>query len=678
MNIISGDILNHNAGLWIEQSYLMRNIDVDNGYLRVAKSRAKNNASERATWKYETIQGKCYFSYGNLPAQYRVQLPDPDTLQKFAIRLTNDAENLVRAAQMDGYKLFLSTYANYPMNKAQIIAQSAAIVHAAKNYCDIKEISYYKSAFFEQLIQEITLQNIKYLPRTWRNLRDKIEAYANGTPITALVNPKNEKNSAAAQFINNDFIKGLAVELAGSQQNYSAAYIYRKIRLICIQSGIDEYPSLRWVSDFVQKPATQYLISGRYGSGSRLNHKYRAYTPTQTALYAGDCWQIDGTRVNIIDHKATWIDKTGKKRTGQKFLYIVCVRDVMSGLPLGWEYCYEESAQAIINAIAMAVRNAGYLPYEFIYDRFPGHNSEDWAWVEWNMQRLGVAMTVTHKAEGKANIERWFGTLQSVFMIESDLFYGEGVKSTRRHAHRSRDYVVAMRQWALKNSFNFDDACRETNKIIENYIQRPYSAYSRKYAAITQSPFELHEESDKPNVYPVAEHHFCYLFGLKKQVSIRNYMIQTDIEKATYYYGIDDCGLVEKYTGVKLFNCFDYEDLSRVHLFDGEIYLGTFDEVKPAQRFGPNKTMGAVGTIKSIARRNDENRRAKLAEIAAKKEAATPEPDDEPDAVSAEIGILQSGKIKKRYYEEAETAYLREQWRVDDEEDILISVKNQY
>ena len=89
----------------------------------------------------------------------------------------------------------------------------------------------------------------------------------------------------------------------------------------------------------------------------------------------------------------------------------------MSGMVLGWEYCYTESEQVINNAIAMAVRTAGHLPYELRYDRFPGHTTEAWANTKNNLQRAGVIMTQTSVAEGKAHIERWWGVMQSIIMM---------------------------------------------------------------------------------------------------------------------------------------------------------------------------------------------------------------------------------------------------------------------
>ncbi|MEL3904432.1 MAG: transposase family protein [Treponemataceae bacterium] len=673
MNITSGEIILHNASVWLAQDYLQNNTDVDANYLRVAKSRAKGKTN--VSWRHDVINDTCYFNYEQLPERYREQLPDRSDLQRFAGKPQNDIENIVNEALYNAYKGFLKEYSNYDYKQSKELAQAAAVISEARNYVEIKGIPFDKSPFFDALASEIKLQQLKYLPITWRNVRDKVQEYAQGAPITDIIGVKNIGNDNRAEFKNNDFIQGTLIELASSQKNYSSAYIFRKIRLICQQNGLQRHPSERWVSSQLSDPENRFLTQGRYGANTRHNAHYRGYTPQQSALFAGDCWQIDGTRVNIIDHRATWTDNKGKRHTGQKFLYIIAVRDVMSGLPLGWEYCYEESAQAVIGALSMAVRNAGYLPYEFVYDRFPGHNSEEWRWLEAQLHFKGVQMTVTHKAEGKGNIERWFGTLQSVFMTESDLYYGEGIRSTRLYAHRSKEYVAEMRAWAQKNSFNFDDAVRETNEIIENYIQTPYSHYSRKFSKIEQSPLQLHDESDKPNVIAVSHPEYCSLFGLRKQVSIRNYMIQTQIDGATYYYGIDDVDVTEKYTGVKLWNCFDYEDLSAVHLFHGDTYLGTFNEVPPAQRFGPDKDMRAVGITKKIADRNARRRDERLTDIAARKQRAIVEQSADEDMISPEVGILQGGNIAKRLYEAAETAYLRDEW---DDEPVKVTARTQY
>jgi hypothetical protein len=662
--INSGDIINYKDDIWISQEYLLEHTSFSDDYLRVAKHRARQNANR--SWQHQAIMNRCYFQYSSLPRSASNQMNPPNELVKFAAELQDDVTNIIGTAQYSSFKMFMP-------DMSRELAKSAAVIHEASMYCKSNGIKYTRSRFFKGLAKEIELSGLKYLPKTWRNLRDKIRDYASGTPIDELVKAKNEGNSNRAIFANNELIKNWIIELADSEKNYSYAFMWRKLRTISQQQGIEQIPSKRWVSDFLTKPETQFLIHKRYGDRSRFNHKYRAYTPGKSALFAGDAWDIDGTRVNIIDHRGTWTDKNGKKRKGQKFLYIVAVRDVMSGLPVGWEYCYEESADAIINALAMAVKNTGYLPYEIRYDRFPGHNTSDWHFVEDELRRSGVTMTQTTEPEGKGRTERWFGTLQSVFMMDSDLYYGEGVKSTRRYAHRSKEYVSKMRQQAIKEGFDFDQAVHETDKILDNYINTPYSWYSEKYKSIDSSPLELHEDSDKPNVVECEQAHWSYLFGLKKQISVRNNMILTQIHGATYYYAIDDVDIIEQYTGQKLWNCFDYENLDEVHLFNGDTYLGTFDRIDPMQQYGPDKDMRAAGITKSINEKVVSHREKRLQEL---KNSKLPN-EDEGENISPELGVLQGGRIKKADHEAAETAYLRKEWD-DDDEDLDISARNQY
>lgn len=654
----SSDIINYQSELYLSQEYIQNNTGIDNRYLRVAKSRANKGGK---SWKHTDIMNRCYFAYNSLPPSAQNKLCPLVELIDYARETHEDHITLIESARMSTYRRFLPAFKN------QELATSIAIIHEASNYIALHSISFSKSAFFESLAKEIELQQIKYLPKTWRNLRDKIREYSQGQTT---VKVKNIGNKNSIRHGNNKLLESWLIGMIESPKNYSAAYIFRSIRRMSIQHGMNDHPSVRWISDYMNRPEVQYITNQRYGATSRFNHKHRAYVPTQSALFAGDCWEFDGTRVNIIDHEGEWIDKDGKKHKGQKFLYIVAVRDVMSGMILGWDYCYKENSDVIINALAMAVKTSGYLPYEIRYDRFPGHQKDEWKRIETYLRMFGTIMTVTYKAEGKAHIERSWSTLQNVFMTDSELYYGEGIKSTRRYAHRSEEYVAEMRKWAKDNSFSYDDAVSETDKILFRAMNTPYSEYSRKYRDIDQSPSQLHEQSDKPNTYPVADYDWCFLFGLVKQVSQANNMIRTDIDCVTHYYGIDDISVIELYTGVKLTSCFDYEDLSVVHLYNNEDkYLGTFSEITPAQQYGPNKDMRAVGKLKAIAEKVKADRITKRTAI---KTITMDESDD-----FSEVSMMQGGRIHKENYEENESAYLLNQWQEEDE-NIIITAKNQY
>jgi hypothetical protein len=632
-------IIKYNGETMLSKAYLQQQ-GFSEGYLRVAKHNAANGSK---SWMFENVNGCTYFYLKFMPMNAIKKVSG--IFKTFSAEIQHAVQNLVSNALLTDFKALLNRF------ESKELAQAAAVIQNAQKFIVLNNLPLSKSWFFSELAAEIRIQQIKYLPFSAKNIQKKIRAYHSGTPLEQLICAKNLKNQHAAAFKSAD-IKSAVLDLAQDHRNYTAAKIADKLETFCLQNGIPRIPSERWVSDFMSKPETKFLIQERYGANSRFNARYRAYVPTQSALYAGDCWDIDGSRVNLIDHFVK-DKKTG--RYTKKFLYVVVVRDVMSGLPLGWDYCHEESAAAIINALSMAARNAGYLPYEIRHDRFPGHNTEKWQFINLQLQKIGVKMTCTHKAESKAHVERWFGTLQNVFMSESDYYYGEGIRSSRPYAHRSKEYVMKMRRQATARGFNFDDACALTNRILEAYSTTPLSKYSRKYAKIDKSPLELHSGCAHPNTCEISQAQYCFLFGIKKRVSIRNYMIQTRIDGATYYYGVDDCEVVEKYTGVKTLNVFDPENLDTVHLFNlkTEQYLGSYMQITPAQQYGPKKDMQAVGKLKQIAEKMNESRKNTLAQIA---KNGTVSGD-------SEVGVLLAGKTKKPEYETAETQFLLDEWQ---------------
>ncbi len=82
----------------------------------------------------------------------------------------------------------------------------------------------------------------------------------------------------------------------------------------------------------------------------------------------------------------------------------------------------------------MAVETAGHLPYELAYDRFPGHNTTEWELLFERMKTIGVKLTKTHKATGKAAVERFFGTLQDVILHMTNIITDkESSRGNSRH-----------------------------------------------------------------------------------------------------------------------------------------------------------------------------------------------------------------------------------------------------
>lgn len=370
-------------------------------------------------------------------------------------------------------------------------------------------------------------------------------------------------------------------------------------------------PSRRWFGQNIfELPGTKFLTSKRFGS-SRKSHIHKSYIPLQNALYAGDCWEMDATRVNITSHTSEEIvidKKTGNevKKKVDKFLMVVAIRDVHSGDIIGYSFDHSENRRVYTDAIAMAVKNTGYLPYEIVTDRFPGHNTPEIEELFARLKQLGVKIEISHNANDKAGIERFFRTLQQITMPDSDFYYGEGIMSRSLSAFRSPEYIAEIKKESKKAGFDMYAAVEESTFIIETFRDTLYSKYSRKHSKVNRSPRQIHEESEKPHIIEVSEATISMLFGLKKEIQIRhNGQISTEIYgvKMDYFISPAYYDIIKNYHLESVVLSYDLEDLSVVYLWEKHgILLKSLCEAEffvPAKTKGPNKAMQQIGVAKA-------------------------------------------------------------------------------
>lgn len=683
MQIRKGDILiRKEKGLnavWLSEAILLQYCEgLSEGFMRTkARFMYRQSVSpcfrDKAilpdtgkAWRYGRIDGQFYYAYANVPdkapTHYKTQLPSKEeliALERDTVKETSftDLESLINAGLKDNYISYLPAYSNCTDIQKNNLAKAASFVEASVLYIGNTGYDTSKNDLFRQLSDIIEKLDLKYLPANYRRLKETIMKVVEGSSIAETIKLPRAGNANASVFCNDNQLIGMIYQLASMQQNYADAFIIRKIQDVCELIG-KEAPSDRWIGGKLESHNLRFLTAkNRFGDKGRGGVLYTGYVPVEGALFAGDCWQIDGTRFNIIDHKTS----EGKNA----FLYIVVVRDVHSGDALGWHFSYTENHVAVLNALRMAVKETGYVPYEIVCDRFPGHNTEQMKNFFEELTQRGVKISVTHKATGKAQQERWFGTLQTVFMQESDYYYGEGIKSRRRFSHRSVEYVAAMRKQAKADGWDFDAASNHANEIVERYRNTKYSYYSRKHKNVHRTPAELHTESEKPNVMYLNEAEMTYLFGLKKTIALKNQgLIKTEILNTEYFFQTTDYSIVSKYN--KVIMCYDLEDLSHVHLYAPgkkalSLYLGIADHLKRAQVFGPDAKYNDLGKQESIIKNIQEQREQELNTL---KQAA-----------GFDVNLLLAGHASKGDYEQAESNYLRNEW---DDDTVSINVRKQY
>jgi hypothetical protein len=500
---------------------------------------------------------------------------------------------VVMAAIKDDYRKYYALYAIDNPKQCSGLSISAAIVDNAKSFIDRENVNPKKFWFFEILAEIIEEMSIKYLPYHPRRLREKITQRIEGKEIQEVISlPRAGNQNRALE--GSEEIEAWTLYLRNSGKNFTNAFIERKVKLVCELTG-KKCPSESWFAQRLASKEVQYLTSdGRFGAKGRLGNKHRGYNLIAAPLFAGDAWQIDGTRSNLIPFKMS----DGK----EVYLYKIAVRDVYSGQCLGVCFGIVENGLSVIDALRMAAMNAGYLPNHIIHDKFPGHNAQEWKLVAERLTKVGVKITTTATATGKAQQERWFGTLQTVFMQGSAYYYGEGIQSRRLYAHRSGEQLKKQKTLAKQQGWDFSTACEEMQKVIEAYNNTPFSEYSRKFKNVTASPRQLHDQSDKPNAIFITHHSITTLqiLGYSKELTIKGGgRLETEILGAKFYYNIDDFLIISKYDKVRI--AYDLDKLDSVEVFDldNDRWLCTAKEDKPIQIFGATPQYGELQKSKT-------------------------------------------------------------------------------
>lgn len=609
---------NELPSLWLSEAYLCSLLPTLTAkYLRV-KVRPKYKQSVQPcfrkkdflphtgkAWRWGKQHGTFYYEYNSIPNKepncYFSQLPTRQQLLELKEQAKeNSLENTIKAFLnpfLNNYKKYFHYYAQYTKQQQERLAKAAAFLEASAAY--IQQSYKGKTVpqhLYKTLAELIAQTEAGYLPSHYRNLQQLTEALLHGTPVHELVKLKRAANNNALQHNGDEEIKSWILNLREMGQNFTNAHIIRKVKFLC---GVYQkpLPSDRWIGTQMEEANMQFLAAGnRFGANGKHGQAYRMYTPFANALYAGDCWQVDGSRVNIINfkQKVTITDEQGNERklNKEQFLTVVAVRDVHSGDILGHCYNLAENRWTYIEALKMAVETAGYLPYEIVFDKFPGHNTAEFTAFAEDLINRDVKISFTHLSQGKAKLERWFGTLQTVFMQDSKYYYGEGIQSRRAFAHRSKEYLLKLRKEAHKEGWSWDAACNEADTIIENYRHTKLSHYSRKYKTIEQTPAELHEQSEKPNVINIEPSQFTYLFGLKKKLQIRNGgLIQFDVNNVKFNYRCSNYDVVNNYKEVLA--VYLLEDMSNIQLYEVsdkpvKKHLGFAEEIPDIVPYGPN------------------------------------------------------------------------------------------
>ncbi|MDY3530292.1 transposase family protein [Riemerella anatipestifer] len=630
MNLLATDIIvrkkNAVETVWLSQRLIMEVCGVSEEYLWKVRSKYKSSVkgtyltatyfpNTGKAWRWAKVKNSFYYCIDNIPNQapthYRSLFGDTESLKKeWKTQTTND--NLAKLRKVffsyieEHYKEYLSYYNGLDEVKRKSLAKSCSAVAFMMENKDTYPGT--KMKLYNDLSVILKENKIQYLPRNPLRLKEKVTILEETDhSITDIIRLPREGHKGALKYTDPVLFSWL-LHLRANGGNFSQIHIIRELWKACDRTGRKK-PSERWCKDFLKKPHIEFLTAEKRFGSSKKSNIYKSYIPFEDALYAGDCWQIDATRVNIIAHETK--DNEGNKI--QKHLMAVVVRDVMSGDILGYNLTYSENKTSFAKALQMAVKRAGYLPYEIVTDKFPGHNTPENKVLIERLESLGVRVRFTHLATDKASVERWFGTFQSVVLMGSKYYYGEGITSTRESAHRSPEYLEKLKRESKKAGFNVVEAVEECESLLEYWRNLKYSEYSRKHKEFHKTPKELHQESEKPHIIEIDKLQKSMLFDRKIETTIRNSgQFHIEVMGVKFHYMISEkyYDVISNYQNQRVVVSYDMEDLSEVHLWikNGNLLmlLCSVEEFKKVVKYGPNAELGRISQAKARQRRIQE------------------------------------------------------------------------
>lgn len=635
MNLLANDVIvrkkDGKESVWLSQRLIMEVCGVSEEYLWKVRSKYKDSVrgtylkatylpNTSKSWRWAKVNNGFYYCIDNIPdrapTHYRSLFGDKETLKKewkTQTTTTNlkNLENDFNTYINEHYKEYLSYYNGTEEVKRQSLAKACsavAFMMERKN-----TYSGTKSKLYNDLSIILQKNKLPYLPCNPLRLKEKVNILEQTDHcITDIIYQPRKGMQNSLQYTD-PVLFAWTLYLRASGANFSNMYIIREVWKACERTGRKK-PSIRWFGETIfEKPLTNFLTAEKRFGSSKKSNIYRSYIPFEDALYAGDCWQIDATRINMIAHETK--DNEGNKI--QKHLMAVVVRDVMSGDILGYNFTYSENKTSFAKALQMAVKQAGYLPYEIVTDKFPGHNTPENKILIERLESLGVKIRFTHLATDKASVERWFGTFQNVVLMGSKYYYGEGITSTRDNAHRSPEYLEKLKKESKKAGFDLIQAVEECEGLIERWRDLKYSEYSRKHQNFHKTPKELHQESEKPNTIEVSKLQTSMLFDRKIETTIRNsgqFHIEVMGVKFHYMISEKDYNIISNYQGQRVVVSYDMEDLSEVHLWRKQdnflISLCSVSEFKKIVKYGPNAELGRISEAKARQRRIKEMQEA--------------------------------------------------------------------
>lgn len=559
----------------------------------------------RRTWiRHSTLQAKYQamlsnkYCEGMNPVDWKkMQEMRGDLLSSWDVQET--LEDLLEEACQTEYKLLWKHYEKQVETtdtwkrdkQIKCLCRAASILDTVLHWIESQGLKYSNMKVYSdtaEWLKTCKYFEFKYIPNNPQRIREKLDLMVKenlkGKDLISLPRAgNNNKNKFDAT--QKKEILGLIVRQMISGKGWSDQQIIRMIRKR-YQLWNEDIPSEATIRRLMNEPRTKAIVANkRYDGNAKGGQKFRFSTPLARAMFAGDCWECDGTKVQWEGFNVDGIKQS---------LYIVVCRDVYSGAYLGWSYGLAENSVMYWEAIRMAVDVSGHLPCELRVDKVSKTKELENLFAK--MQGLGMKYTIGHLSTSKAYTERGFKTLQEVFESEESMWIGEGILSGDENSRPTAEYIANNRKRLKHDIWNWDTAWTKHNALMMAYNATPLSEYSKRYQDIKQSPIALYNTCEKPAVVKLELWDKPTLFWAEALREIKNYKLEFERRgEGTFVFDFADTKYLDLLTNYKkVLVRYDMDTLDEVLIFDPvtDKFLASEKRFEKIQLYGQNPEYG--------------------------------------------------------------------------------------
>jgi hypothetical protein len=208
--------------------------------------------------------------------------------------------------------------------------------------------------------------------------------------------------------------------------------LHARYNFVADTKGWKKLKSSSAIRRYLYRPEIQRIwYAARYGE-LEAKEMYSRQNRTELPKKRDALWYSDGTKLNYY-----YRDEFGNTKTCNVYE----VMDVYSEVLLGYHISDSEDFEAQYNAYKMAIKTAGYKPYEIKYDNQGGHRKLENSDFLKNLAAHAIR-TAPYNGRSKT-IESVFGRFQQQYLRRDWFFTGQNITARKKESRANMEYILA-------------------------------------------------------------------------------------------------------------------------------------------------------------------------------------------------------------------------------------------